>query len=129
VNRRGFTLIEVIVALVILTIVAMSLGRFVANFSHAVSTSTVRTVAVSVAQEQVDSILAAATPVVYPNLAALFDGNGATGFPGYPAMSRATRVVRRTGSSPRKDYTIITVTVTEPTMGNPVSLTNVVAAP
>lgn len=128
-NRRGFTLIEVIVALVILTIVAMSLGRFVANFSHAVSTSTVRTVAVAVAQEQVDSILAAATPNVYPSLATLFDGNGSTGFPGYPAMTRSTRVVRRTASTPRQDYTVITVTVTEPTMGNPVSLTNAIAAP
>jgi prepilin-type N-terminal cleavage/methylation domain-containing protein len=129
VNRRGFTLIEVIVALVILTIVAMSLGRFVANFSHAVTTSTVRTVAVAVAQERVDSILSAATPTVYPNLVTLFDGTGATGFPGYPAMTRSTRVVRRTGSSPRKDYTVITVTVTEPTMGTPVSLTNAIAAP
>jgi prepilin-type N-terminal cleavage/methylation domain-containing protein len=129
VNRRGFSLIEVIVALVILTIVAMSLGRFVANFTHAVSTSTVRTVAVAVAQERVDSIIASATPTVYPNLATLFDGSGSTGFPGYPAMSRTTRVVRRTDTAPRKDYTIITVTVTEPSMGNPISLTNVVAAP
>lgn len=128
-NRRGFSLIEVIVALVILTIVAMSLGRFVANFTHAVSTSTVRTVAVAVAQERVDSIIASATPTVYPNLVTLFDGSGSTGFPGYPAMSRNTRVVRRTDVSPRKDYTIITVTVTEPSMGNPISLTNVVAAP
>lgn len=128
-NRRGFTLIEVIVALVILTIVAMSLGRFVANFSHAVSTSTVRTVAVAVAQERVDSILAAATPVMYDSLPILFDGTGATGFPGYAAMTRNTRVVRRTGSNPPRDYTVITVTVTEPTMGTPVSLTNAVAAP
>ena len=128
-NRRGFTLIEVLVALVILTIVAMSLGRFVANFSHAVSTSTVRTVAVAVAQERIDSVLAAATPTVYPNLISLFDGNAPTGFPGYPAMQRTTRVVRRTSESPRRDYTVITVTVTEPTMGTAVSLTNVVAAP
>lgn len=128
-NRRGFTLIEVIVAMVILTIVAMSLGRFVANFSHAVSTSTVRTVAVAVAQEQVDSIIASATPTVYPNLVSMFDGAGATGFPGYPAMSRSTRVVRKTDPPSPKDYTVITVTVTEPSMGTPVSLTSVVAKP
>jgi prepilin-type N-terminal cleavage/methylation domain-containing protein len=129
VQRRGFTLIEVIVSIVILSIVALSLGRFVANFSHAVSTSTVRTVAVAVAQEQVDSILAAATPTVYPNLVTLFNGNTATGFPGYPGMSRTTAVTRRTGSAPRRDYTVVTVTVSEPTMGNPVSLTNTVALP
>lgn len=128
-NRRGFTLIEVIVSMVILTIVAMSLGRFVANFSHAVTTSTVRTVAVAVAQEQVDSVLAAATPTVYGNLVSLFHGNTATGFPGYPNMVRTTRLLRRTGTSPRQDYTVVTVTVTEPTMGNSVSLTNAVAAP
>ena len=45
------------------------------------------------------------------------------------AMQRTTRVVRRTSESPRRDYTVITVTVTEPTMGTAVSLTNVVAAP
>ncbi len=128
-HRRGFTLIEVIVSIVILTIVALSLGRFVANFTHAVSTSTVRTVAVAVAQEQVDSVVAAATPTVYPTLVTLFNGTTTTGFPGYPGMMRTTLVTRRTGSSPRKDYTVVTVTVTEPTMGTPVSLTSAVAQP
>lgn len=128
-RRRGFTLIEVIVSIVILSIVALSLGRFVANFSHAVSTSTVRTVAVAVAQEQVDSVLAAATPTVYDSLVTFFNGNSATGFPGYPNMNRTTLVTQHTGTTPRRDYTVVTVTVTEPTMGNTVSLTNVVAHP
>ncbi|HWA15264.1 MAG TPA: type II secretion system protein [Gemmatimonadales bacterium] len=128
-GRRGFTLIEVIVALVILSIVALSLGRFVGNFSHAVTTSTVRTVSVAVAQEHLDSVLAAATPTVYPNLVSTFNGTSATGFPGYPAMTRTTRVTRYLTASPPRDHTVVTVTVTEPTMGNPVSLTSAVAAP
>lgn len=128
-ERRGFTLIEVIVALVILSIVALSLGRFVGNFSHAVTTSTVRTVSVAVAQEQLDSVLASATPTVYPDLVTLFNGTSATGFPGYAAMTRTTSVTRHVSASPPRDYTVVTVTVTEPTMGNPVSLTNAVAAP
>jgi prepilin-type N-terminal cleavage/methylation domain-containing protein len=128
-NRRGFSLIEVMVALVILTVVALSLGRFVGNFSHAVATSTVRTSAVAVAQERIDSIRAAASPAVYPNLVPLFNDNVVTGFPGYPNMTRRTQVVRRTSTTPKRDYTIITVKVTEPTLGQTVNLTNVVAAP
>lgn len=128
-GRRGFTLIEVIVALVILSIVALSLGRFVGNFSHAVTTSTVRTVSVAVAQEQLDSVLASATPTVYPDLVTLYNGSSASGFPGYPSMTRSTRVTRHVNVSPPRDYTVVTVTVSEPTMGNPVSLTSSVAAP
>ncbi len=128
-NRRGFSLIEVMVALVIVTIVALSLGRFVGNFSHVVATSTVRTVGVSVAQERIDSIKTAASPAVYPNLVSLFNANVVTGFPGYPNMTRTTTVVRRTSNSPKRDYTVITVTVTEPTMGAAVNLTNTVGAP
>ena len=89
----------------------------------------VRTVAVSVAQERIDSIKAAASPAVYPNLVTLFNANTVTGFPGYPNMTRTTTAVRRTANSPKKDYTVITVTVTEPTMGAAVNLTNTVAAP
>ena len=128
-NRRGFSLIEVMVALVIITIVALSLGRFVGNFSHVVATSTVRTSAVSVAQEQIDSIRTASSANVYPNLVSLFNGHVVTGFPGYPNMVRTTTVVRRTQNTPKKDYTVITVAVTEPTLGTAVNLSNVAAAP
>ncbi|HXI20310.1 MAG TPA: type II secretion system protein [Gemmatimonadales bacterium] len=128
-NRRGFSLIEVMIALVILTVVALSLGRFVGNFSHAVATSTVRTTAVAVAQERIDSIRAAASPAVYPSLMPLFNDEFVTGFPGYPSMRRMTAVVRHTGTNPTRDYTVITVTVAEPTMGPAIALTTVVAAP
>jgi prepilin-type N-terminal cleavage/methylation domain-containing protein len=135
-NRRGFTLIEVMVALVILTVVALSLGRFVGNFSHAVGTSTVRTVATAVAAEQLEIIRASGnTTASYPTLVANFNGITVTGFPGYPNMVRTNRVVRTQTVGPVADYTTITVTVTEPTMTTsgtavvPVALTVVVAAP
>ncbi len=128
-DRRGFTLIEVMVALVILTVVALSLGRFVGNFSHAVGTSTVRTVATTVATEQLELVRANTNAGAYPNLVANFNGNSVTGFPGYPNMNRATRVVRTQVVNPKADYTTITVTVTEPTLGTAVNLTAVVAAP
>lgn len=128
-NRKGFTLIELLVAMVILTVVAMSLGRFVGSFLHAVGTSTVRTIGTAVATEQIELVRARNTTVDYQTLVATFNGANTTGFPGYAQMQRTTRVVRTTRNAPRTDYTKVTVTVTEPTMGTPINLTVVVAAP
>jgi hypothetical protein len=52
-----------------------------------------------------------------------------TGFPGYASMTRLTTVARITGNAPQRDYTVITVRVTEPTMGAPIDVTTVVASP
>lgn len=125
-NRRGFTLIEVLIAMIILTIVSVGLAKFVATFLHTVGTSTAKTVATAVAQEQLELIRADPD---YTSLVANYNGNTTVGFPGYPSMTRTTRVVRTTGSNPRRDYTKVTVQVTEPTMGTPVNVTIVVAAP
>jgi hypothetical protein len=40
-----------------------------------------------------------------------------------------TSVSRVTGVAPTRDYTIVTVRVTEPTMGSPIDVTTVVARP
>ena len=125
-RRRGFTLIEVLIALIILTVVAVSLGRFAGSFLHSVGTSTTRTVATAVGQEQIEFIRADPT---YTTLVATYNNATLTGFTGYPSMTRLTRVTRTTGNNPRRDYTTVTVTVSEPTMGTPVNLTMVIAAP
>lgn len=128
--ERGFTLIEVMIAIVILSVVCLGLGRFVGNFNHAMGTSTARTMAVSVAQEQIETIRTDGnTAVLYPSLRTKFDGVTTTNTPGYPAMTCSTRVVRTTGTNPPSDFTTTTVTVSEPTMGTPVSITTVMAAP
>ncbi|MGE0352775.1 MAG: prepilin-type N-terminal cleavage/methylation domain-containing protein [Gemmatimonadales bacterium] len=125
-KRRGFTIIEVMIAIVILGIVAASLGRFVGGFLHAVGTSTTRTVATSVAQEQIERI---ELDPSYTGLVATYNNVTTTGFPDYPNMTRTTRVTRTTGNNPRRDYTTVTVQVTEPTLNRPINLTVVVAAP
>lgn len=125
-NRKGFTLIEVLIAMIILTIVSVGLAKFVATFLHTVGTSTTKTVATAVAQEHLENIRANQS---YTTLVATFNGNVQVGFPGYPAMTRTTRVVRTTGLVPRRDYTTITVQVSEQTMGTPINVTIVVAAP
>jgi prepilin-type N-terminal cleavage/methylation domain-containing protein len=124
-ERRGFTLIEVMLAVVILTTVLISVARYTGQFLHTVSTSTVRTVAAEVARERISLI---DMDPSYTTLAAVWAGTQ-TGFPGYPNMTRVTTVSRVTGAAPPRDYTVITVRVTEPTMGQAIDVTTVVAQP
>lgn len=129
-NRRGFTLIETMIAVVIMTIIAIGLGRFMGTFLHAESASGIRLVATSVATERLE--LVRADPR-YTQLIALYgSGGGAdtTGFPGYPTMRRRTIIIRDQSGAPARDFTTITVRVTHPALTqDTVSVTATVAAP
>ncbi|HEY9015182.1 MAG TPA: prepilin-type N-terminal cleavage/methylation domain-containing protein, partial [Gemmatimonadales bacterium] len=81
-NRRGFTLVELMLALSILTVVLVSLGRHTGQFVHTVATSTARTTAAEVARERI--ALVDMDPS-YTTLAAVWAGSQ-TGFPGFPNM-------------------------------------------
>jgi prepilin-type N-terminal cleavage/methylation domain-containing protein len=123
--RRGFTLIELMLALVLLTIVLVSLAQHTGIFLHSVATSTARTTAAEVARERIGLV---SMDPSYTTLGATWSGIQ-TGFPGFPRMSRITTVQRVTSVTPTRDYTIVTVRVSEPTMGVPVDVTTVVAQP
>lgn len=124
-ERRGFTLIEVMLAVVILGIVLVSVARYNSQFLHTVSTSTVRTVAAEVARERISLV---DMDPSYTTLAATWAGDS-TNFPGYPNMRRVTTVSRITGINPPRDYTVVTVRVSEPNLGQPIDVTTVVAQP
>ena len=124
-QRRGFTLIELMLALVLLTIVLVSLAQHTGIFLHSVATSTARTTAAEVARERIGLV---SMDPSYTTLAATWSGTQ-TGFPGFPRMRRSTTVQRITGVAPARDYTVVTVRVSEPTMGQPVDVTTVVAQP
>jgi prepilin-type N-terminal cleavage/methylation domain-containing protein len=124
-ERRGFTLIEVMLAVVLLSIVLVSVARYTGQFLHTVSISTVRTVAADVARERIGLV---DMDPSYTTLAATWAGTE-TGFPGYPGMTRVTTVSRVTGANPPRDYTNVTVRETEPTMGPAIDVTTVVAQP
>lgn len=128
-NRRGFTLIEILVAIVILTILALGVARFSAMFGRALGNSSVRVVAAGIASDRLQLIRADPR---YTSLVSLYNtGAGAdtTGFQDYPGMRRVTYLVRDQSGSPARDRTTVTVRVIDPSMPDTVSVTSVIASP
>lgn len=128
-KRDGFTLIEVLIAVVVLTIAVTGLGQFMAKYQHSTSTSTMLSTMTTIAKERLE--LVRADPR-YTQLASLYGGGASadtSGFPRYPDIQRTTTVVRQQSSS--RDRTTITVRVfsTNPIIKDTVRLTAVVARP
>lgn len=127
-SRNGFTLVEVLMAVVILVIVATSMARFAGTFSISMGQATIRTIATGIATGRLE--LVRADPR-YDRLTTLY-GTGAgadtTGFPQYPTMRRVTRVVR--DQSGGRDRTTVTVRVWDPAaLKDTISVTAVIASP
>ncbi len=127
-SRNGFTLVEVLMAVVILVIVATSMARFAGTFSISMGQATIRTIATGIATGRLE--LVRADPR-YDRLTTLYGtGTGAdtTGFPQYPTMRRVTRVVR--DQSGGRDRTTVTVRVWDPAaLKDTISVTAVIASP
>lgn len=127
-TRRGFTLVELLLTVVILTIVATSFAKFAATFSRTMGDSAIRLTASAVATGRLE--LVRADPR-YTRLVSLYGGGAAgadtTGFPDFPRMRRTTTVVR--DQSGNRDRTTVTVRVTDPALTDTVSVTAVIASP
>lgn len=128
-QRRGFTLVEILIAVVILGVMATGVARFSATFAKTVTSSAVRVAAVGVAGDRLQLIRA---DPQYTSLVSRYNaGAGAdtTGFYDYPRMRRQTFVVRDQSGTPARDRTTVTVRVTDPSMTDTVSVTTVIASP
>ncbi len=126
-RERGVTLIEILVAMVILTVVLLGMASFAANFTKTSRQSDARTIAVTLCDQRLSEIRSS------PNYAGLIANyalteNTITGFPGY---TRLTQIVHTGGARPtyQQDYQTVTVTVTAPGIPTPIKKTIVVAAP
>jgi prepilin-type N-terminal cleavage/methylation domain-containing protein len=113
-STRGFTLIEVMIALVILTGVVLSIGQGSARYLSTITRSRIRIQASAVADAQIATIRVAPD---YATLIATFNGTVA-GVP-YAGYNRVTQVVR-TGAGTAADRTRVIVTVTGPQLATPV---------
>jgi prepilin-type N-terminal cleavage/methylation domain-containing protein len=119
--RRGMTLMEVMVALVILTGALLGMGRFITSFSHATTDGALSSTASDLVLDRLE-YLKATTP--YTNLSS-YAGTEAA-IPGYPNYTRITQVLRTNTAS--TDYTAITVTVSHPSLAKSVKKTTIISA-
>lgn len=124
-RERGFTLLEVMVALVILAIAILGIAQTTASMVHTVAVSSREQAAVQLVEDRIELIR------VDPNYAGLDSTYAKTenSFATLPGFTRTTTVTQVGGSGQTNDYKMITVKVTGPGLSAAVSRTITVAAP
>ncbi len=126
-NRDGFTIAEVLLALVLLSFMVMGFQAATGEIIHYAAQSDRKAVAVQLVQSRVSMIR---LDPRYTTLQATYEETGTT-FTDYPALTRKTVAERtlKTQETGVLDYTTLTVTVDGAGLRAPVSRTIVVAAP
>lgn len=123
-ERAGMSLIEVIIAIVILSGALLSMGGFVQKFAHTVSLTDVRGVAAELAADRIETVKAATS---YSAIDSLYRKTESS-IPGYPKYTRQTLVQRvGGGATDLVDYKIITVVVSTPALKVPVKKTTIIS--
>jgi prepilin-type N-terminal cleavage/methylation domain-containing protein len=126
-GRRGVTLIEIMIAVVILSVVLLGMGRYLVDFSKAVRRSEARTIAINLASQRISEIRSS------PNYSGLETSYAVTesSIPGFTGYTRSTTIAHVGGPRPTytNDYKTVTVVVTSPSLTSAVRKTIVVAAP
>lgn len=130
-NQRGFTLIEVLIAVVLLSLSVLSLGHFMGKYHRATANATLLSTMTTIAKERLELVRG---DVRYTTLTSRY-GTGAsadtTGFPGFSTIRRVTVVSRDQTGAPARDRTTVTVRVftTNLLIRDTVNLTAVIARP
>jgi prepilin-type N-terminal cleavage/methylation domain-containing protein len=122
-TQRGFTLIEIVLALTILLVVIVALVTLTGKTVHVTATSDREQAAIQLATDRTDAVRADPD---YGGLDTTY-GKTETNFPTLPGFTRATKIVRTTTSG--NDYKKVTVTITGPGLMSPIVRTVTVAAP
>jgi prepilin-type N-terminal cleavage/methylation domain-containing protein len=123
-RERGFTLIEVILALSILLVVMMMLASTTGRALHTAATTQSQQTAIQLAMDKIDQVR---NDPNYDGLESAYAKTDTT-FTGLPGFRRVTSSVRSGGQGQPNDYKRITVVVTGPGIA-PVSRSVTVAAP
>ena len=123
--RRGMTLVEVMVSLVLLAGVALGMAGFVAAFAGSSRGTDARLTASDLAAERLDEVKRAS---VYDSIEAAY-AKTETSIPGHAGFTRITAVTRVGGSvSDSLDYKIVTVTVSGPGLDVPLKKSTGISA-
>ena len=125
--RRGMTLIEVMIAIVILSGAMLGLAKFGGQFEHTTATAGDMSLASDLAVARIEQIK---TYRVYGSIVATYNNITETyvGDPVYNGFSRVTKATRCTGCpTTSNDYTTVTVTVSGRSLVAPIAKTTIIA--
>lgn len=124
--RAGFTLVEVVVAMLILGSALLGMALFVSRMAHSASESRLLGVAEELAADRIETIK---TSTSYATLAGDFQGTE-TSIPGidHAGYTRQTIIKHVGGPADSVDYTVVTVVVSNPAISDTVRKTTVIAS-
>ena len=125
--RRGFSLVEVIVALTILTGSLLGLSLFVARMAHSTTNARILSTATELAADRLEQVKSATTYGAIDSLYAITESS--IPGPDYVNFSRQTLVQHVGGRvTDSVDYRIITVVVSHPSLSPSLRKTTSIAA-
>jgi prepilin-type N-terminal cleavage/methylation domain-containing protein len=125
--RRGMTLIEVMIAIVILSGAMLGLAKFGGKFEHTTATAADMSLASDLSVARIEQIKAYR---VYTSLVATYNNVTETypTDPVYKGFTRVTRVTRCTGCpTANNDYITVTATVSGRSLVAPIAKTTIIA--
>lgn len=127
-RRAGFTLLELIVAMVILSVAILGLGSTTASLVRSVAEEEIRFAAVQVVEDRISEIR---MDPRYGGLEALYqeEESDLAGMDGFTRRTEVERFEAPTSGGRVFDYTVVVVTVDGPGLENPISRRFAVAAP
>ncbi len=122
-SSAGFTLIEVLIALAMLSVVLLAAAASTTKYLGVITRNRMRIQAAAVADAQIAKVRVSPA---YDSLTVRFDSTR-SGVP-FAGYTRSTRVIR-TGAGSTTDVTKIRVTVSGPELSSPVVRYATIAAP
>lgn len=124
-HRSGFTLIEVMIAMMITAVVTLGMGAFMAQFIRSVGVANVTATAHELVADRLEVVKGATR---YSAIDSIYAGTESA-IPGYAGFKRTTLVTRVGGLPPDLyDYRIVTVVVSGRNLLRPVKKTTVISS-